>query len=135
MKRISILGSTGSIGTQCLSVVDSLPGRFEVVAIAAGSNIALAAEQVARHHPKVVSVSTERGACELRDALKNSRHATSAPEILFGAEGIERVATHADVQIVVSAAVGVVGLPATYKAIEHGKHIALANKEVMVAAG
>jgi 1-deoxy-D-xylulose-5-phosphate reductoisomerase len=135
MKRISILGSTGSIGTQCLSVVDSLPGRFEVVAIAAGSNIALATEQVARHHPKVVSVGTERGACELRDALKNSRHVTSLPEIVFGAEGIERVATHPDAQIVVSAAVGVVGLPATYKAIEHGKHIALANKEVMVAAG
>jgi 1-deoxy-D-xylulose-5-phosphate reductoisomerase len=135
MKRISILGSTGSIGTQCLSVVDSLPGRFEVVAIAAGSNIALIAEQVARHRPKVVSVGTERGACELRDALKNSRHATSLPEIQFGAEGIHRVATHPDAQVVVSAAVGVVGLPATYKAIEHGKHIALANKEVMVAAG
>jgi 1-deoxy-D-xylulose-5-phosphate reductoisomerase len=135
MKRISILGSTGSIGTQCLSVVDSLPGRFEVVAIAAGSNIALAAEQVARHLPKVVSIGTERGVCELRDALKKSSHATSPPEILFGPEGIERVATHPDAEIVVSAAVGVVGLPATYKAIEHGKHIALANKEVMVAAG
>jgi 1-deoxy-D-xylulose-5-phosphate reductoisomerase len=135
MKRISILGSTGSIGTQCLNVVGSLPGRFEVVAIAAGSNIALAAEQVARHHPKVVSVGTERGACDLRDALKKSRHATSPPEVLFGAEGIERVATHPDAQVVVSAAVGVVGLPATYKAIEQGKHIALANKEVMVAAG
>ncbi|MGH9746328.1 MAG: 1-deoxy-D-xylulose-5-phosphate reductoisomerase [Candidatus Acidiferrales bacterium] len=134
MKRISILGSTGSIGRQCLSVVDSLPGRFEVVAIAAGSNVSLAAEQVARHSPKVVSVGTEAGARELRDALKKSRSG-AAPEILFGAEGIERVATHPDAEIVVSAAVGVVGLPATYKAIECGKHIALANKEVMVAAG
>jgi 1-deoxy-D-xylulose-5-phosphate reductoisomerase len=134
MKRISILGSTGSIGTQCLSVVDSLPGRFEVVAIAAGSNVALAADQVTRHHPKIVSVGTEAGARELRDALRKSR-AAAPPEILFGAEGIERVATHPDVEIVVSAAVGVVGLPATFKAIEHGKHIALANKEVMVAAG
>ncbi|MGA8145904.1 MAG: 1-deoxy-D-xylulose-5-phosphate reductoisomerase [Candidatus Acidiferrales bacterium] len=134
MKRISILGSTGSIGRQCLSVVDSLPGRFEVVAIAAGSNVPLAAEQVARQHPKVVSVGTEAGARDLRDALKSLRGA-APPEILFGAEGIERVATHPDAEIVVSAAVGVVGLPATYKAIECGKHIALANKEVMVAAG
>jgi 1-deoxy-D-xylulose-5-phosphate reductoisomerase len=135
MKRISILGSTGSIGRQCLNVVDSLPGRFEVVAIAAGANVALAAEQIAKHSPKVVSVGTEVGARELRDALKKARLKSATPEILFGAEGIERVATHPDAEIVVSAAVGVVGLPATYKAIECGKHIALANKEVMVAAG
>jgi 1-deoxy-D-xylulose-5-phosphate reductoisomerase len=134
MKRISILGSTGSIGRQSLSVVDSLPGRFEVVAIAAGSNVSLVAEQVARHKPKVVSVGTEAGARELRESLKRSRVAPM-PEILFGAEGIERVATHPDAEMVISAAVGVVGLPATYKAIEYGKHIALANKEVMVAAG
>jgi 1-deoxy-D-xylulose-5-phosphate reductoisomerase len=135
MKRISILGSTGSIGRQTLSVVESLPGRFEVVAIAAGSNVALVAEQVAKHTPKVVSVGTEAGARELRDALKKARLKTATSEIRFGAEGIERVATHPDAEIVVSAAVGVVGLPATYKAIECGKHIALANKEVMVAAG
>ena len=135
MKRISILGSTGSIGRQTLDVVDSMSGRFEVVAIAAGSNVSLAAEQVARHHPKIVSVGTEAGASELREALKKSRHKGSPPEILFGPEGIERVATHPDAELVVSAAVGVVGLPATYKAIECGKAIALANKEVMVAAG
>jgi 1-deoxy-D-xylulose-5-phosphate reductoisomerase len=133
MKRISILGSTGSIGRQCLSVTDSLPGRFEIVALAAGSNIALAAEQVIRHHPKILSVATEAGARKLCDMLSGSRQ--PAPEILFGPEGIERVATHPDAEIVVSAAVGVVGLPATYKAIECGKQIALANKEVLVAAG
>lgn len=133
MKRISILGSTGSIGRQCLSVTDSLPGRFEIVALAAGSNIALAAEQVVRHRPKIVSVATEAGARKLCDMLSGSRR--PAPEILFGPEGIERVATHPDAEIVVSAAVGVVGLPATYKAIECGKQIALANKEVLVAAG
>jgi len=133
MKRISILGSTGSIGRQCLSVTDSLPGRFEIVALAAGSNIALAAEQVVRHRPKIVSVATEAGARKLCDMLGGSRQ--PAPEILFGPEGIERVATHPDAEIVVSAAVGVVGLPATYKAIECGKQIALANKEVLVAAG
>ncbi|HYL67820.1 MAG TPA: 1-deoxy-D-xylulose-5-phosphate reductoisomerase [Candidatus Limnocylindria bacterium] len=138
MKRISILGSTGSIGRQCLAVVEALPGRFEVVALAAGSNIALAAEQVARHRPKIVSVGTEAGARQLCDALKkaSSRDKNAPqPEVLFGAEGIERVATHPDAETVVSAAVGVVGLPATYKAIEAGKHIALANKEVLVAAG
>jgi len=133
MKRIAILGSTGSIGRQCLSVVDSLPGRFEVVSLAAGSNVALAAEQVARHRPKVVSVQTEAGAAELRDRLRALE--SPLPEILFGAEGIERVATHPEAETVVSAAVGVVGLPATYKAIECGKEIALANKEVLVAAG
>lgn len=137
MKRIAILGSTGSIGRQCLSVVDSLPGRFEVVAIAAGSNVALAAEQASRHRPKLVSVSTEDSAKQLRAALKKARGAAASPEpeILFGAEGIERVATHPDADIILSAAVGVVGLPATYKAIEQGKNIALANKEVLVAAG
>jgi 1-deoxy-D-xylulose-5-phosphate reductoisomerase len=133
MRRISILGSTGSIGRQCLSVTDSLPGRFEIVALAAGSNIALAAEQVVRHRPKIVSVATEAGARKLCEMLSGSRR--PAPEILFGPEGIERVATHPDAEIVVSAAVGVVGLPATYKAIECGKQIALANKEVLVAAG
>jgi 1-deoxy-D-xylulose-5-phosphate reductoisomerase len=134
MKRISILGSTGSIGRQCLSVVDSLPGRFEVIALAAGSNIELVSEQVARHHPKVVSVASESAARELCARLEGHRE-TVPIEILFGAEGIERVATHPDAEIVLSAAVGVVGLPATYKAVLCGKSIALANKEVLVAAG
>jgi len=136
MKRIAILGSTGSIGRQCLNVVESLPGSFEVVALAAGSNVALAAEQVARHRPKLVSVATEAGARELRALLGQGLVPGGAlPEILFGPEGIERVATHPDAETVVSAAVGVVGLSATYKAIECGKNIALANKEVLVAAG
>jgi 1-deoxy-D-xylulose-5-phosphate reductoisomerase len=135
MKRISILGSTGSIGRQCLAVVDSLPGQFEVVALAAGSNVALVAEQVARYRPRVVSVATEAAAAELRRTAANGSKSSAAPQIFFGAEGMERVATHPDAEIVVSAAVGVVGLPATYKAIERGKDIALANKEVLVAAG
>jgi len=141
MKRIAILGSTGSIGRQCLRVVDSLPGSFEVVAIAAGSNVKLAAEQAVRHRPKLVSVASEKAATELCEALKAQRARESGaakpplPEIVFGAEGIERVATHPEADTVLSAAVGVVGLPATYKAIECGKNIALANKEVLVAAG
>jgi 1-deoxy-D-xylulose-5-phosphate reductoisomerase len=143
MKRISILGSTGSIGCQCLDVVESLPGRFEVVALAAGSNVELVVEQILRHKPAVVSVSTEENARQVCARLESrTAHdeadkygSLSLPEILFGAEGIERVATHPDAEMVVSATVGVVGLPATYKAIEQGKDIALANKEVLVAAG
>lgn len=134
MKRISILGSTGSIGRQCLDVVDSLVGRFQVVGLAAGSNVTLAAKQAARHKPKVVSVATEQGAQEIRELLKSARVAP-LPEILFGSEGMDRVATHPDAEIVLSAAVGVVGLPATYKAVQVGKALALANKEVLVAAG
>ena len=142
MKRISILGSTGSIGRQCLNVVESLPHDFEIVALAAGSNVRLAAEQIEKHHPKVVSVGTPEAAAELCSALK-SRGSRSAsrrkdrpfPEILSGDEGMERVATDPAAEMVLSAAVGVVGLRATYKAIECGKSIALANKEVLVAAG
>ncbi len=136
MKRIAILGSTGSIGRQCLSVVDSLPGRFEVVSLAAGSNVKLLAQQIARHKPSLVSVATERDAASVRSLLERQTLAEfPIPEILFGPGGIERVATHPEADTVLSAAVGVVGLPATYKAIECGKNIALANKEVLVAAG
>jgi 1-deoxy-D-xylulose-5-phosphate reductoisomerase len=136
MKRISILGSTGSIGRQTLDVVAAHPGKFQVVALAAGSNVQLAAEQIAQCQPQVVSMGTEAAAKSLCEALKAARAKNHPlPEILFGPEGMERVATHKDAEIVVSAAVGVVGLPATYKAIEQGKHIALANKEVLVAAG
>jgi 1-deoxy-D-xylulose-5-phosphate reductoisomerase len=135
MKRISILGSTGSIGRQTLDVVDSHPGAFEVVALAAGSNVKVVAEQILRHHPKVVSAGSPEAAAALCAALKKRSGKSPVPEILSGAEGIERVATHPDAEMVVSAAVGVVGLKATYKAIEQKKDIALANKEVLVAAG
>ncbi|MGB9070629.1 MAG: 1-deoxy-D-xylulose-5-phosphate reductoisomerase [Candidatus Acidiferrales bacterium] len=135
MKRISILGSTGSIGRQTLKVVDSHPGSFEVMALAAGSNVAEVAKQVLSHHPRVVSVGTPEAAAQLCEALKSRSGKSVLPEILSGPEGIERVATHPGAEMVVSAAVGVVGLNATYQAIEQGKDIALANKEVLVAAG
>src|SRR5271156_576741 len=136
MKPISILGSTGSIGRQCLDVVATNPGKFQVVALAAGQNVKLAAAQARQCHPQVISVATEAAAKELCAILKSTREKSqSHPEILFGPEGMERVATHEQAEMVVSAAVGVVGLPATYKAIEAGKQIALANKEVLVAAG
>ncbi len=123
MKRISILGSTGSIGRQCLNVVESHPDRFEVVALAAGSNVELTAQQISRHRPKLFLSPPKNAARELC-ALIRSKHKIESIEILFGAEGIERVATHPDADTVVSAAVGVVGLPATYKAIQQGKNIA-----------
>src|SRR5580698_2354790 len=136
MKRISILGSTGSIGRQSLTVVDQNPGQFEVVAIAAGSNVELAAQQTLKHHPKLVSVSTAEGAQELRDLLSRaSVKSKHTPEIAHGPSGIEQVATHPDAQLLISAAVGVVGLRATYKAIQLGREVGLANKEVLVAAG
>ena len=133
-RRIAILGATGSIGRQCFNVVESLEGHFEIVAMAAGSNIELAAAQIARHKPRIVSVATEAGRTELIDRLKSTQ-TSLLPEILFGNEGMEAVATIPEADTVVSAAVGVVGLKATYKAVQAGKKIALANKEVLVAAG
>src|SRR6202167_5099311 len=135
MKRISILGSTGSIGRQTVNVIDSPPRSFEVVALAAGSNIAEITKQVLRHNPRLVSVGTPESAAQLCEALKSRGGKSPLPEILSGPAGVERVATHPLAEMVVSAAVGVVGLNATYKAIEQGKDIALANKEVLVAAG
>ena len=136
MKPISILGSTGSIGRQCLDVVASNAGKFQIVALAAGHNVKLAAQQAQKCRPQIISVATEAAAKELCAILKTKRENNHLqPEILFGPEGMERAATHPEAEMVVSAAVGVVGLPATYRAIEAGKHIALANKEVLVAAG
>jgi 1-deoxy-D-xylulose-5-phosphate reductoisomerase len=136
MKPISILGSTGSIGRQCLDVVASNAEKFQIVALAAGHNVKLAAQQAQKCRPQIISVATEAAAKELCAILKTKRENNHLqPEILFGPEGMERVATHPEAEMVVSAAVGVVGLPATYRAIEAGKHIALANKEVLVAAG
>jgi 1-deoxy-D-xylulose-5-phosphate reductoisomerase len=134
MKTISIVGSTGSIGRQTLAVVDSHPGLFCVVALAAGKNVALAAEQVVRHRPALVSVADAAGASELTARLRR-RRVKRLPQVVWGEEGLLRVATHPRATMVVSAAVGVVGLPATYAAVNAGKQVALANKEVLVAAG
>jgi 1-deoxy-D-xylulose-5-phosphate reductoisomerase len=133
-RKIAILGSTGSIGRQTFSVLESLPGEFEVVSMAAGANIELAAAQAAKHRPKLVSVATSEGAKQLAERLRAAK-VSPLPEILAGPDGIAAVATYPDAEIVVSAAVGVVGLPATYKAAQAGKTLALANKEVLVAAG
>jgi 1-deoxy-D-xylulose-5-phosphate reductoisomerase len=134
VKQLAILGSTGSIGRQCLSVVESLPGRFGVLALAAGANLEELAGQIARHQPELVSVADSRRAAELSQLLDEKKIARK-PEIHHGREGMRAVGTHSRADLVVSAAVGVVGLEATYEAVKQGKSVALSNKEVLVAAG
>jgi len=133
MRRIAILGSTGSIGRSTLSVVESYPERFEVVALAAGRNVKTAIEQARRWKPKLISLSTEVDAETLRSHLQTE--GVKGIEIVHGAAGVVRVATHPDVDFVVSAIVGVAGLEATYEAVKAGKTVGLANKECLVAAG
>jgi len=134
MKKIAILGSTGSIGKQTLAVVEALAGQFCVVGLAAGSNVEELIGQIERHRPEVVSVGTAERADELAVRLREKGIAPQ-PAIHHGREGMLAVGTHPAAEIVVSAAVGVVGLEATYEAIKLGKVIALSNKEVLVAAG
>ena len=134
MKQLSILGSTGSIGRQCLSVVEALPERFGIAALAAGGNLEELTGQIQRHRPELVSVSNEKKADELAAALR-AKGISPLPAIHHGREGMLAVGTHAKSEIVVSAAVGVVGLEATYEAVKLGKTVALSNKEVLVAAG
>jgi len=134
LKQLAILGSTGSIGRQCLSVVESLPGRFRVVSLAAGTNLDELAGQVERHLPELVSVADSSKADEFARRLRE-KGLSPFPSILHGRDGMRAVGTHPDADIVVSAAVGVVGLEATFEAIKLGKTIALSNKEVLVAAG
>ncbi len=134
MRTLAIVGSTGSVGRQCLQVVEELRERFTVVGLAAGGNVRELAGQVARFRPEVVSVAGSEKVPALRSHLQDLG-VTREPEILWGREGLNAVATHPRVDLMVSAAVGVVGLEATYLALSAGKRLALANKEVLVAAG
>jgi 1-deoxy-D-xylulose-5-phosphate reductoisomerase len=133
MKRIAILGSTGSIGRSTLSVAESYPDRFQIVTLAAGSNLEAAFEQAKRWRPRVISMAAEPDADTLRARLK--KEGLREIEVVQGAAGTVRVATHAEVDFVVSAIVGVAGLEATYEAVRAGKTLGLANKECLVAAG
>src|SRR6202041_3099783 len=133
MKRIAILGSTGSIGRSTLSVVESYPDRFQVATLAAGSNTELAFEQAVRWKPLVLSLALEEDAAIVRSKLRAA--GLSEIEVLDGAGGTVRVATHPEVDFVVSAIVGVSGLEATYEAVRAGKTVGLANKECLVVAG
>ena len=133
MKRIAILGSTGSIGRSTLSVVESYPDRFQIVSLAAGSNLELAHQQAVRWKPRVISMASEQDAASLKARLKSN--GSGETEVVYGSEGTVRVATHPDVDFVVSAIVGVAGLEATYEAVKAGKTLGVANKESLVVAG
>src|SRR6266446_5139258 len=133
MRRIAILGSTGSIGCSTLSVAESYPDRFQIVTLAAGGNVETTFEQAMRWQPLVVSMASESDAATLRARLK--KEGRGGIEIVHGPAGAVRVATHSDVDFVVSAIVGVAGLEATYEAVRSGKIVGLANKECLVAAG
>src|SRR5215510_14880349 len=133
MKRIAILGSTGSIGRSTLSVIESNPERFQLLTIAAGGNVEAALEQARRWKPKVLSLASEKDAAAARQQLQSER--LSNIEVVHGQAGSVRVATHPEVDFVVSAIVGVAGLKATYEAVRAGKEVGLANKECLVAAG
>jgi 1-deoxy-D-xylulose-5-phosphate reductoisomerase len=133
MKQIAILGSTGSIGRNTLRVVDALAGEFGVAALGAGNNIELLVEQIEKYRPRIVSVADDACADKLRYEL-NRRH-VAAPLIGVGVEGLCEVATCDGVEIVVGAVVGALGLLPTYRALELGRRVALANKETLVVAG
>jgi 1-deoxy-D-xylulose-5-phosphate reductoisomerase len=133
LKRIAILGSTGSIGQSTLSIVEQYPERFSVASLAAGRNIDEAFAQALRWRPLLVSISTPELAAELSARLKAAGAASIA--VHHGTEGTIAAATLPEADFVVSAIVGVAGLKATHAAVLAGKPIGLANKECMVAAG
>jgi len=131
-KPIALLGSTGSVGVTTLDVVSRFTDRFEVLAMAAGRNITMLADQIRRFRPRLVSVATAELADDLAALLGKDRDGVT---ILHGSEGAIAVATCPDVSLVVSALVGALGLSPTLAAIRAGKDIAFANKEVLVIAG
>jgi 1-deoxy-D-xylulose-5-phosphate reductoisomerase len=131
VKRLAILGSTGSIGRSALAVVDAHPSRLQVVALAAGDNAALLAEQIQRYRPQIAAMATSEGV----DRLRAAHGAGGTVTMTGGADGLIAVATHPSVDIVICASAGTAGLDAVLAAIEAGKTIAIANKEVLVMAG
>ena len=131
MRRLAILGSTGSIGRSALAVVDAHPSKLQVTALAAGDNASLLAEQVARYRPTVAALANATGLERLRSVIGP----TSTTVLRSGPEALIAVATQPDVDIVICASAGTAGLEAVLAAIEAGKTIALANKEVLVMAG
>jgi 1-deoxy-D-xylulose-5-phosphate reductoisomerase len=130
MKRLAIMGSTGSIGIQSLEVVDQFPNRFQVSALAAGSNVERLVEQARKYHPKYVAIGQPEQYHELKTRLEGS-----GMTIVAGIDGLAEIATAAEVDIVLSAVVGSIGIKPTLAAIAAGKRIALANKETLVSAG
>lgn len=130
MKKIAIIGSTGSIGTQTLNVVDQNPEELSVVALAAGSNIDLLEKQARKYQPRLVALFAEEKARDLKERLADTKIT-----VVSGMDGLLAVATAAEASVVVTAIVGMLGIRPTIAAIEAGKDIALANKETLVTAG
>ncbi|MBZ5569601.1 MAG: 1-deoxy-D-xylulose-5-phosphate reductoisomerase [Acidobacteriia bacterium] len=133
MKKIAILGSTGSIGRSTLSIVSAYPDRFSVVALAAGNDFEGLFRQALRYKPRLVSVASAEDAQQVREGLGMS--GLTDIEVVHGPAGNVAVATHSEADFVVSAIVGVAGLEATYAAVKAGKCVGLANKESLVVAG
>ena len=134
MIGVAILGSTGSIGCNALSVALSHPERVELVGLAAGVNAARLVEQIERHRPRVIAMASDDSLASVRAGLSASARDTLKLS-LTGADGLRAVATHPDVDLVLCATTGTTALDAVFAAIEAGKTIALANKEVLVMAG
>ncbi|EDX86332.1 1-deoxy-D-xylulose 5-phosphate reductoisomerase [Synechococcus sp. PCC 7335] len=132
MKAITLLGSTGSIGTQTLDILAQYPDKFRLVGIAAGSNVALLAKQVMQFQPEIVAICDESKLTELREAIASLE---PQPIIVSGEAGIVEVARYGDAEAVVTGIVGCAGLLPTIAAIKAGKDIALANKETLIAGG
>lgn len=130
MKRLSILGSTGSIGMQALDVVRAHPEAFQVVAMAAGGQLDLLTEQVREFRPHLVSVGRREGAQELEERLRGF-----PVKICYGAEGLAEVAAYSETELILLAVVGAAGLVPALAAIQAGKDVALATKEALVMAG
>ena len=130
MKKLSILGSTGSIGTATLKVCAAHPEKFRVAGLAAGKNVRLIADQVRAFKPQLVCMASETAAAALKAALAGKK-----PEIVWGSNGLEKVAAMAEADMVVSAISGSAGLLPTLAAVSAGKDVALANKEALVMAG
>src|SRR5262245_43345606 len=133
MKRIAIIGSTGSIGQNTLRVVEHLSDRFSAFALAANSAVDRLAEQVSRFHPSVVAIADPSRVAEFREQCRS--RGIAPPRVVTGEEGLQEIASAPEVDIVVSAAVGAAGLRPTYSAVAAGKVVALANKEAMVVGG
>lgn len=131
MKKITILGSTGSIGLSALDVIEKNLQRFQVKALTAGKNIKLLKKQIEKFKPEVVAVSNKETALKLRDSLTNKNKV----KVFYDEEGLKEVASFSSADMVISAIAGSAGLVPTLAAIEAGKNIALANKETMVMAG
>ncbi len=132
MKRITILGSTGSIGTQTLDIVSQYPEQFQIVGLSCGSNVELLAKQIREFRPQIVALKQEEQLTALTEAISDLDY---TPILVTGAQGLIEVARYGDAQTVVTGIVGCAGLLPTIAAIEAGKDIALANKETLIAGG